>query len=270
MSLIEPNYVFGLRSIGSLGDCLYLTPALSQLDNPIVQMHDSPQCRRVSTIYKNLATVEFVEMPDIAIYNYNLDRSKHSAQRVLDYLKITETNCIPRVVIDKDEYDWASDFLSKYKNPVIVVNDNGGSSTPGNICAQYRRPPSIVMERYTQALIEMGYTPLQFGIKDLKDRDNAFTPLDQAIPIRGLDIRQTAACYSVIKRYVGGDTGDYHLVLACAGKCVTLIPDDNPNLGYLYSDLLYADDLWKNESIRVKYINYNNYYDGLQYLNFQF
>lgn len=264
------NYIFGLRSIGSLGDCLYLTPAISQIKNPIVKMHDSPQCRRVAPIYNNIAHVEFVDNPDVALYNQTNDRSVHSAQRVLNALKIDTTNCIPRIVLDKSEIDWAKDFLKEYKNPVMIVNDNGGSSTPGNICAQYRRPPTEIIQNFANKLSNKGFTPLQFGIKDLKDRDNAFTPINGAIPIRGLDIRQTAACYHVIGKYIGGDTGDYHLMLSVGGRCITLIPPENHSLGYNYSDLLYTDNLWKDEKVRVKYIDYTKPNLVNNYLNFDF
>lgn len=268
--LNKEKLILGLNSIGSLGDCLYLTAAISQFENVTVQMHDSPQCRRVSLIYKNLADVEFVDNPDIAIYKKATGNNVHAAQRALDYLNITSINCIPRIILDEEEIKWAKEFLKNINNPVVVVNDNGGSSTEGNYCAQYRRPPTEVIQSVVNKLIKNEYSPIQFGIKDLKDRDNAFTSLNNVIEIRGLDVRQMAACYYLIGKYIGGDTGDYHLMLSVGGKCITFIPPENASLGYIYSDLLYTEDLWKNEKIRVKYINYVEPKKAEEYLNFDF
>lgn len=260
-------------NVGSVGDCTYILGVINELrkrgEDVIVRMPKGPQCERVSLIYKNLAKVEFVDNPLEAIYKIKGDTSKHASQRASDYLGITNVSAIPKILLDDDEIDWARTFLKQYTNPVVVVNDNGGSSTPGNFAAQYRRPPSEVMQVYVDKLIQLSYTILQFGIKDLKDRDNAFTPLNNALSIRGLDIRQTSACYYVIGKYVGGDTGDYHLMLACGGKTITLIPPED-SIRYSYSDLLYTDDLWKNEKIRCKYVNYTTPELGYKYLSFDF
>lgn len=136
--------ILGLKDIGSLGDCTYILAAINALrsngEKITIQMNKGPQCERVSLIFKNLADVEFVDNAPEAIYKIKGDTSKHASQRALDYLGIKNVSSIGKILLDDDEIDWAKSFLKQYPNPVVVVNDNGGSSTPGNVGAQYRRP----------------------------------------------------------------------------------------------------------------------------------
>lgn len=249
--------IFGFNSTGALGDYTYITAALNVLDNCIVQLHDTEQCRDVSVIFNNLAKVEFVNDPPHPIYKDG-NKSIHAAQKVLDKLGITEVNCIPKIRLTQEEIEWAKKFLENYKNPVVVVNDNGGSGDKNNFCAQYKRPPVFLIQNIVNRLKELNYTVLQFGRNDHKDFPNCYTPLNNAIHIRGLSLRQLAACYHVIGKFIGGDTGDYHLMLSVGGKSIDLIPPENPRLGFIYDELLYYDFLWKNEKPRVKYICFNN------------
>jgi hypothetical protein len=66
-----------------------------------------------------------------------------------------------------------------------------------------------------------------------------------------------AACYALVGQICCCDTGDYHLMLSVGGKVLLTSPDESEKLGYIYSELHYQPNLWKNEEIRVRYINHN-------------
>jgi len=49
-----------------------------------------------------------------------------------------------------------------------------------------------------------------------------------------LPIREQAAIYHVVGRYIGPDTGDYHMMLSVGGKCDVLVPTSSPGYSYQY------------------------------------
>jgi len=118
-------------------------------------------------------------------------------------------------------------------------------------------PPRKIIQEIVNYLSDK-FCVLQFGLAEnfYRARYSNFTPLENAYHIRGLEARELAACYHVIGKYIGGDTGDYHLMLAVGGIATTLVPKESCEMGYLYSNLFYAKDMWNGEDIRVTYINY--------------
>lgn len=242
----------GLRGSGTLGDSLWLTPPLWVLKDVTIEMHDDEQSRAVSRVFDGLAQVKFVDNPAQKIYEQNKEPT-HYAQRVLNTLNIDSVNCIPKIKITKQETEWAVDFLKSYPNPVVVVNDNSGKHDPQNPRATFVCPPDELMQQNVDLLIKSGYTPIQFGRYNEIGKPIRFTPLRNAVYIQGLSVRNLAACYSIIGKYIGGDTGDYHLMLAVGGMAHVYIPVESHSFGYIYNELLYFPQLWKGERIRVTY-----------------
>jgi len=77
-----------------------------------------------------------------------------------------------------------------------------------------------------------------------------FTPLNGAFPLWDLPIRQMAAIFHVVGRYIGPDTGDGHLMLAVGGKADILVPESNAE--YPHEHFHYDDSCWTGEK-RVRY-----------------
>ena len=136
-----------------------------------------------------------------------------------------------------------------------------GGNDKNNPRAHYVRPPIKLMQYITDYLNNSGYTVLQFGPKLDYWVGNipTFTPLKGAIHIRNLEIREQAACFSVAKNMICGDSGLSHLNLAVGGKSVVFHPPESTNFGYLFYDLHYLSELWKNEPVRVKYIDFTQF-----------
>jgi hypothetical protein len=247
--------ILGLKGTGTLGDSLWLTPAIWGLKakgiSAKVQMHDDRQCREVATIFDNLCPVEFVDNPPERLYITNKENT-HSAQRILNELKLDNVNCIPKIILNDNEIDWATALLKEYKNPVAIVNDNSGSHDLTNTRAQYVRPRSSLMQQQADDWMGEGNTVLH-----LISGNRPFTRLTGCVEITGFNIRQLAACYKVVGRGIFSDTGNYHLMLAVGGKCLVLVPDESQKFGYIYSDLHYTPELWRGEEIRARYCNFN-------------
>ena len=153
----------GMNGCSSWGDCLYITAALNVIPGSTIQLHKGHQEEWVSKAFDGLANVEFVDSPLERIYVKNKDKT-HSSQRVLNELKIDHlTNCIPKVIVTEKEESWAKDFLEKYLNPIVIINDNSGGWDATNYRAHYVRPSIELMQDICYHLTKKGYTPLQFG-----------------------------------------------------------------------------------------------------------
>jgi hypothetical protein len=239
----------------NLGDNLWITPALKYCDYPI-QMIDEERCRKISKIYNNLTSVQFVET-----LNYDPLNNKeiHNTKQIFFQigLDFKNKNLIPKIKLEESEIKWARIFLEKYENPIVIINDNSGSSDPSNKRASFVLPPREIIQQITSYLSKK-FSVLQFGLAENFYRTgySNFSPLENAYHIRGLEVRQLAACYHVIGKYIGGDTGDYHLMLAVGGRSTALVPEESYKMGYIYNNLFYSKDMWNGEDIRVSYINY--------------
>jgi len=246
---------------GNLGDALWLTPLARYIPDLVVQLRKGDKrAAGVAPIFDGLCKVEFIDNPP-SPNKSNLD--VHSTQKILYAYKLVDKNSIPAIKLTEEEISWAKDYLKDYLNPIAIINNNSGTNDPINHRARYVCPPHEYIQRIADFYRLSGRTVIQFGTeKGYYDRD-PFVPIDGAIIIRGLSVRQLAACYHVIGQMISGDTGDYHLMLAVGGKCVTLVPLESFQLGYIYSDLLYgyAADDWKGEPVRVIYINHEDYKD---------
>lgn len=233
----------------NLGDNLWITPLFKNGVKGSVTFSDTPRTRSIARIFDGLADVDFVPLVE------NVQKSAdetHEAQRILNCWDRTDVNCIPEIKITKEEIEGAQAFLSPYKNPIVVIADNSGSSDPKNYRASVVRPPIPYMQ-YLCDQAAKRYTPLQFGLSPnyYGQGISNFTKLNGTVEIRGLPLRQLAACYHVCGKYIGGDTGDYHLMLSVGGKAMVSIPHECR--GYQYRRLLYTEELWKGEPVRVKY-----------------
>jgi hypothetical protein len=241
----------GNRGNGSIGDCLWLTPIFKKFQGT-VQLHNDSQCKKVSVIYNNICNVEFTDLPSERIDNL-IAGDYPLAQKVLDFFGVTDVNCIPLIKIDEQEIKWAEEKLKQYKNPIAILAENAGTGRNDNPGALYRDIPKEYLDYIAKELRNKDYTPIQFGLSSSnKNIENTEQILD-------LSLRQMAACYKVIGKHIGGDTGGgCHLALSVGAKAYVLIPEHD-SFVYNYNKLHFHDYLWKNEPIRINYINFKNF-----------
>ena len=244
---------------GNLGDFLWLTPLAKYIPDLVIEMRKGDKrSESVSKIFDGLADVEFVENPSPT---RKTNDKIHITQKILNAYGVFGKNSIPKILLTDDEIKTAKKLLKSFKNPIAIINNNSGTNDPLNYRARYVCPPHEFMQEICDHFIKNGRDVIQFGpSSNYYDRDT-FVPLNGATYIRGLSVRELAACYFVIGQMISGDTGDYHLMLAVGGECVTLVPHESLHLGYIYSDLLYgyANDDWIGEMPRCTYINHELY-----------
>lgn len=239
----------------NLGDTLWTTPLARYIPDLVVQMlaHDA-RSRATAPILDGLCPVEWV---DVTVETPKASIRAHVTQQILAAYGHGGKPSVPRVLLTMEEIQWAITHLRGLGvNParaVAMTNHNSGSGDPTNHRAHYVRPPSEVIKTLARFWGGGTWRVVQFGpAPTFHDRD-PFDPIPGAIHVRGLTVRQLAACYHVIGRFIGGDSGDYHLMAAVGGRAAVLVPPHSDAMGYRHWDLLYDAPCWGDERPRVRY-----------------
>lgn len=250
------------NTAGSLGDWLSLTPILraKAKENPLVIAPDAPHTRLFAAVYDGLAEVQFVTHP-IANTPESADDVCFS-QRILNHYGVTDRNAIPSIDVTAAELEWARDFLAKYPKPVAFNPTTAAANLekPYSDICNYRRLPIALVVSIIDALKGAGHTILKFGTKTIQTNIyKNHEDFDDVVSLPDLSIRQLAACYKVIGRYIGTDSGDHHLMLAVGGECRVFVPPSTAF--YQHSRTLYLQsehyDAWRGEPVREIYSIFN-------------
>lgn len=239
----------------NLGDTLWVTPLARYVPDLVVQMlgHDA-RSRATAPILDGLCPVEWVgqteETPKFPF-------RAHVTQRILAAYGVLDQPSIPRVLLRPEEIGWAVAYLKARgygRDTIAFTNHNSGSGDPTNHRAHYVRPHPEIIKTLARFWGGGQGQVFQFGpAPTFHDRD-PYDAIPGAVQCRGLSVRQLAACYHVIGKLIGGDSGDYHLMLAVGGKVACLVPPHSEQFGYLHWDLLYDKVCWGTEIPRVKYV----------------
>jgi len=248
--------------VSNLGDALWLTPLARYSPSLTIRMRAGDK-RAVATapIFNEIASVEFIESPSATPISNTVE---HVTQRLLREHGFSGKPSIPNVKLSYPEMIWGRDFTKNWINPVVIVNENTGTSTPDNVRAHYVRGNPANMQEICNWLKSNGYTPIQFGpAADFYDVD-IFQPLNGAVHVRGLSVRDLAAAFWSIGGIISSDTGLYHLMLAVGGNAFVLVPDHSDQLGYQNWNLHYDKVCWGAEPSRVWYVNHRHYYKVME------
>lgn len=244
--------VFG----ANLGDTLWVTPLARYAPDLTVWMRgDDAKARSVAPILDGLCKVKLEPNPP---ETRMAPIRAHVTQRILAAYGHEGKPSVPRVLLKPAEVMWAVDYLKSVtgghtSKVVAITNHCSGSSDPTNHRAHYVRGEIEHYASLARFWRGSGYKVLQFGPDAGFYAHDVWTPIEGAIPVRGLGVRQLAAVYHVVGKFIGPDSGDYHLVLAVGGKVACLVPPHSDQMGYRHWDLHYDATCWGDERARVKY-----------------
>ncbi len=260
---VRLNPLYRLMSVeasvygGNLGDALWVTPlARYEPDLTVWMRGDDAKACSVAPVFDGLSCVKLYPNPP----DTRKERCyAHVTQQILAAYGHRGKPSIPRLLLTAAEVEWAVDWLwtnvprTQSGNIIAMVNHCSGSGDLTNHRAQYVRGNPEVFNSLARFWKGAGYKVLQFGPEPgFYDKD-VFTPIEGAIPVRGLSVRQLAAVYHVIGKLISIDTGDYHLMLAVGGKVSCLTPPHSEGMGYRHWDLHYNAECWGDEKPRVRY-----------------
>ncbi len=267
------------NNAGSLGDWLSLTPVLRAKrdemwkgtdkdwqkdypqhwpiypsDLPLVIAQDSPHTRRFATLYKGLAEVQFVHPNDRVAPTPADELPACFSRRILRAHCVSDSvSAIPRIELDENEVAVAHMNLSWFHKPIVFSHAVGGAdeSQPESALCNYRKMPRTLATQIVKDLIAAGHDVIRFGTTATR------CPIPGVTNLTDLPLRTVAAYYAAIGEYVGGDTGDHHLMLACGGRSTCYVP---PSAWHYRHDLhLYQPTDWAmGEHPRETYIQFTH------------
>ncbi len=237
-------------SSANLGDNLGMT-ALARITPVRVHLYDDPAVRSIAPIFDGLCEVAF----DNGSPQLGPPRSSDpghfpgpTTSRFLEWAGYTvgmpgSPSAIPHVRLTHPEIAGALRFLRDYPRDLCAIK-----SSPQEL--NQRTPPAGLMARIVAA--NPGVTFLNFGLSRQHVKSGTAHPsIPGVADIFDLPIRQQAAIYAVIGRYIGPDTGDYHLMLAVGGQCDVLVPLSSPT--YSHQHFHYNGGCWAGQDIRCRY-----------------
>lgn len=240
---------------GGLGDNLQITPLFKYFTNSTIEIIDNNYGRDIAAVYEGLADIIFKERPILqeeAWKRYgDASKSKPLRNGALNYLTIfgieDEVSPIPQVKLNKKGLEWADYFLRPYFNPIALVTYGRGVAEPDDDHAKFR----LLNPSHWQYLINelsKRHTLLHFS------RGKSLLKFKNCIEINFLNLWQLKHVFARIKKYLGVDTGSYHLMLAVGGIAHVLVPESSWDYQYYGPNWQYSPELWRKEQLcRVKY-----------------
>jgi hypothetical protein len=220
---------FTLSTTGpGLGDTLLFTSPFrhSNAKHKIINL--TPSIERFSFFFENLVTK--INITDNIEPTTDIGHG-HFAARKCRHAGYEGTDIIPQIIFDSTPYD--NEVISVLKNietPVVLKLECS------NTWKHLRQFP---LEYWLNYLKIPPHNIIQFGVSD------SFIPFPGAIHMVDVPLKLQTAYFRHIKRYIGVDTGDLHLMLAVGGCVEVHVPPSN---------IYYKYDEWHYNSERAKYV----------------
>lgn len=234
----------------NLGDNLSLTPIMWATPARVHLFDDSAN-HSIAPIFDDLAEVAFDNVaPPRASPEGNAPGP--IARKLMVGQGLLPANPIPRIKLKEEEVAKARETLAVMLGDKVsaacVIKANSAKQS-------VRIPPPEVLRRIVEQNPDVTF--INFGLNASHAKhDFLHVSVDGVLEVFNLPIREQAAIYHVIGRYVGPDTGDYHLMLAVGGRCDVLVP--HSSWEYDYHRFHYTPDCWTHEAApRVTYHNWH-------------
>lgn len=234
----------------NLGDNLMLTPMLNYTPCKLHLLKEE-WMEFTAEIFKGMCEIEwFTDKAQMRPPPYANIRRPWS-KRLLMNFGLDQVPAIPIMKLTAAEKEDGQRFTTKLQNhfqkPLCVLK-----AVPG-LTSERIVPPEIIGRIVSQN------SDVQFVTFSFSDRHPKARMRSPAIPgvftLEDFPVRAEASVYAAIGRYVGCDSGPYHMMLAVGGKADVLCP--NHSGSYDYDLTHFREDCWLDEAIRVAYQNFN-------------
>jgi len=138
--------------------------------------------------------------------------AQHRAARRMSTVGLEKLCYFPYVDITREEREKGRELIAGYENPIVFK-----PNTAGHKVSAYRELNTEDWKPILKKLSEK-HTILNFGMS------KHMTEFENTISIKDVSVSDLICYYSAINKYVGVDTGDMHLMLACGGSVNVLFP----------------------------------------------
>ncbi len=172
----------------------------------------------------------------------------HAAVNYLFQLGLPVGNPIPWARPPSYEIDWARQFLSAYRSPVVFTPMPGGFKNPNDLAARSKFLPPQFWSQRTQNL-ERDHDILYFT-----SHDN-HVPIPHTIPLLGFPVAKIAAVMFVAGQHMGVENGLLHLAVAMGAQSHVFVPTVGMSKHHCFAAYAYTEEMWAaaGESPRVVY-----------------
>ncbi len=234
----------------NLGDNLMITPLLNaQLCT--LRLYDEEWMRFTAEIFKGLCEIEwFTDRAEIQPPSYaNIPRPW--SKRLLVAHGLNSVPAIPKIKLTEAELadgrNWAAKVQQAFGKPLCILKAVPGRSVNRSVFPE-------IIDEIVAANPDTQFVTFNLGDNHPK-KELKSPPIKGVFEMVNLPIRAQAACYAAVSRYVGADTGDYHLMLSVGGKADVLCPAHSPTYNWWLTH--YGEDCWLDEAVRVSYQDFN-------------
>lgn len=230
----------------NLGDNLMITPLLNHLPCKLV-LPDEEWMRYTAEIFSDLCEQQWVNNRDgfVPLPYANIPRPW--SKRLLVGLGFNDVPAIPKIKLSEQELEdgrVAVKHLEKnFGRPLCIIK-----GVPGR-CPDRNVPTEIIDDIVAK---NPGIKFITFNLGSGHPKSSMRSPqIKDVFELVNAPIRAEASIYAAVGRYVGADTGGYHLMLSVGGKADVLCPAHSDVYSYWHTH--YGDDCWLDEAVRVTY-----------------
>ena len=198
-----------------IGDSLTLTPLIEALGGKVI-LKLPPTMEHIAPLFTDVCPVLFTE--DYPVFkHYSHGGAWHMGEAKLRAFNITDKPYLPVMRITTEEKKDGQKYLDRFEftKPLIAF-----CPTCSQIWAHVRQLSPEYWQPYIDQL-SVKWQVIQFGYE-------SYPLLSGAFRFKGLKLRNIAILYSLIRRYIGVDTGDVHMMLAVGGSVLVLNPPKQP------------------------------------------
>lgn len=236
----------------NLGDNLALTPLLAHTPCRL-RLLDEEWVRFTAPVFDGLCEIEWVtDKAALGEPRYASVALPWSKRALLAY-GFPDVPAIPVMRLTEAERDEgmkvAAHLMRSFGKQLCVIKAVPGRSAE-------RVVPTEVIDRIVAANPDIQF--VTFNVADPHPKREMASPRIKGVyEIINLPVRAEAAVYAAIGRYVGADTGCYHMMLAVGGKADVLCPTHHEGGPYDYNLTHYGPACWLDTAVRVVYHDFN-------------
>lgn len=261
-SNMEYEFEFGLKT-PTLGELMLITPLYRYKTKTKFETLPTPKGKKVGSIFEGMAEVIYTDNPineEYTIKKYGKFEKPIFENVIKAWLKcfdMKHNNYIPWVNFNLNDLLFGRNYLSKYKNPIIISPFSGGYDPKLQQSCNLRMPS---LDGWQKIIDEYKHKYTFIAVSDEHKLLKNIEILDF-----NLTFREIASIIKAAGLYIGVESGMYHLAIASGAMCVCLIQDKENwetswrQGGIFMPNFLYTDDMWIHEPKRSYYLEYNSF-----------
>lgn len=200
-----------------------------------------------SEIFRGMCEIEWVTDRALLVPPAYADIRRPWTKRLLVGYGFSNVPAIPIIKLTEKELEDGRNFVKRleeaFKKPLCVLK-----AVPGR--SEERIVPKEIIDSIVAKNSDIQFVTFNFGPGHPKVSMKS-PPIKGVYELENFPVRAEASVHAAIGRYVGCDSGPYHLMLAVGGKADVLCPKWSGT--YDYDLTHFREDCWLDEPVRVCY-----------------